>query len=146
MLSIRTLGLALTTTLILTGCSTPGPKFTDYRATLPPPAAGMSRIWFYRNSIMFGDAMIPYIKLDGTNVARTMPDTFYQAEVTPGLHKVSVSTEATKEVMVNVRTNEDAYVNFYVVPGILVGRVVPTVVLESDALRSMEKLTLVNIK
>ena len=40
-------------------------------------------------------------------------------------------------------TNEDAYVNFYIVPGVLVGRVVPTVVQESDALRNMEKLTLV---
>jgi hypothetical protein len=138
----NTLGLVLTATIILTGCSTPGPKFTDYRATLPPPAEGMSRIWFYRNSVFFGDGMVPYIKLDGTNVVRSVPDTFYQTEVAPGLHKVSVSTETTKEVMVNVRTNEDAYVNFYILPGVLVGRVVPTVVLEPDALRSMEKLTL----
>lgn len=138
----NTLGFVLTATIILTGCSTPGPKFTDYRAALPPPAEGMSRIWFYRNSVFFGDGMVPYIKLDGTNVVRSVPDTFYQTEVAPGLHKVSVSTETTKEVMVNVRTNEDAYVNFYILPGVLVGRVVPTVVLEPDALRSMEKLTL----
>ena len=139
----RTLGLVLTTIVILTGCATPGPKFADYRATLSPPAEGRSRIWFYRNSVLFGDGMVPYVKLDGTNVARSVPDTFFQTEAAPGLHKVSVSTETTKEVMVNLRTNEDAYVNFYILPGILVGRVVPTVVLESDALRHMEKLTLV---
>lgn len=140
---IRTLGVVLTITALFTGCSTPGPKFTDYRSTLAPPAEGMSRIWFYRNKAFFGDGMVPYVKLDGTNVARSIPGTFFQTEVAPGLHKVSVSTEATKEVMVNVRTNADAFVNLYLVPGILVGRVVPTVVIDADAIRSMSELTLV---
>jgi len=133
----------LATAILVTGCASPGPRFTEYHATLAPPAEGMGRIWFYRKSAMFGDALVPRINLDNIKVGKTVPGTYFQLETTPGLHKVSVTTESTKEVVVNVTTNENSYVQFYLVPGVFVGRVVPTVVPEYDALRGIEKLTLV---
>jgi hypothetical protein len=125
--------------LLLTGCAT-GPGFSDYRATLSAPQTGMGRIWFYRRSVMFGDAMKPSIKLDGTTVGHSIPGSFFQVETSPGTHNVSTTTEAKYDVTVSVTTNVDSYVQFYILPGIFVGRVVPTVMNEADALRALKGL------
>ena len=101
----------------------------------------MGRIWFYRHSVLFGDAMDPAIKLDGTKVGNSIPSGFFQVQTTPGPHEVSTSTEATYSTVVTVSTNADSYVKFHILPGILVGRVVPTVVNETTAIQEMQGLS-----
>jgi len=125
--------------LLLTGCAS-GPRYSDYRVKVPPLAAGMGRIWFYRHSVVFGDAMDPAIKLDGTKVGNSIPGSFFQVQTTPGTHEVSTSTEATYKTTVTVSTNADSYIKCHILPGILVGRVVPAVVNEAEAVQEMEGL------
>jgi hypothetical protein len=122
--------------LLLTGCAT-GPKYSDYRATLQPRAAGMGRIWFYRHSVVFGDAIDPAVKLDGTKIGNSIPGSFFQVQTTPGVHEVSTATEATYKTTVTVSTNTDSYVKFHVLPGAFVYRVVPSVVNEAEAVQEM---------
>jgi hypothetical protein len=130
---------AIMSGLLLAGCVS-GPKISEYRATLPPPPAGMGRIWFYRHSLPFGVMVEPAIELDGTNVGYSIPGAFFQVEIPPGVHEVSTFTEAKYKTTVTVNTNADSYVKFYILPGALVGRIIPTVVDEVDALRGLEGL------
>jgi hypothetical protein len=125
--------------LLLTGCAS-GPEYSQYRPTVPPLATGMGRIWFYRHSVLFGDAMDPAIKLDGTKVGNSIPGSFFQVQTPPGAHEVSTSTEATYATTVTVSTNADSYIKFHILPGIFVGRVVPTVVNETNAIPEMQGL------
>ncbi|HKW30017.1 MAG TPA: DUF2846 domain-containing protein [Verrucomicrobiae bacterium] len=100
----------------------------------------MGRIWFYRHSILFGDAMDPAIKLDGTKIGNSIPGGFFQAQTTPGTHEVSTTSEATYTTTVTVSTNVDSYVKFHVVPGALTYRVEPAVVNETNAIPEMQRL------
>jgi hypothetical protein len=130
----------MATALLLTGCAT-GPKYSVYRTTLALPPPGMGRIWFYRRSVFFGDGLEPSIKLDGTKVGDSIAGSFFQVETSPGAHNVSTATEKKYDVTVSVTTNADSYVQFYILPGILIGRVVPTIMNEADALPAMGKMT-----
>ena len=125
--------------LLLTGCAS-GPRYSEYRATLQPPAAGMGRIWFYRHSVLFGDAMDPAVKLDGIKIGNSIPGSFFQVQTTPGVHEVSTTTEATYKTTVTVNTNADSYIKCHILPGVLVGRVVPAVVNEAEAVQEMKEL------
>lgn len=125
--------------LCLTGCAS-GPAYSQYRATAPPLAAGMGRIWFFRHSVLFGDAIDPAVKLDGTKIGNSIPGGFFQVQTTPGAHEVSTTTEATYATTVTVSTNVDSYIKFHVVPGALTYRVVPAVVNETNAIPEMQGL------
>ena len=125
--------------LLLTGCAS-GPEYSQYRPTVPPLATGMGRIWFYRHSVLFGDAINPAVKLDGTKIGNSIPGGFFQVQTTPGVHEVSTATEATYTTTVAVSTNADSYIKFHVVPGALTYRVVPAVVDETNAIPEMQGL------
>jgi hypothetical protein len=125
--------------LLLTGCVS-GPKFPSYRATLSPPPVGMGRIWFYRRSVFFGDALEPSVKLDDVKVGNIVAGSFFQVETPIGVHTVSTTTESTHKTAVTVGTNADSYVQFFIVPGVFVGHIIPTVMSEPDALPELQKL------
>jgi hypothetical protein len=100
----------------------------------------MGRIWFFRHSVLFGDAIDPAVKLDGTKIGNSIPGGFFQVQTTPGAHEVSTTTEATYTTTVTVSTNVDCYIKFHVAPGALTYRVVPAVVNETNAIPEMQGL------
>ncbi len=94
----------------------------------------------YRHSVLFGDAIDPAVKLDGTKIGNSIPGGFFQVQTTPGAHEVSTTTEATYATTVTVSTNVDSYIKFHVAPGALTYRVVPAVVNETNAIPEMQGL------
>lgn len=120
------------------GCAS-GPKFSEYRASVPPPPDGYARVWFYRPSAM-GAAVQPNVKLDDRVVGSAVPHGFFHAEVKPGEHQVSATTEWTHKGTVAVTTNEDSYVRLNMAMGLFVGHIVPEVMPESKATNQMNGL------
>ncbi len=125
---------------LVTGCAS-GPKYADYKASLASPAAGMGRIWFYRHEEFFGDGLTPPVKVDAQPVGHIYAGNFFTMETPAGVHKISATTETKHEISLNVSTNEDSYVDFYCVPGVMVGHIIPTQVDEVVAIKRLQKMT-----
>ena len=123
------------------GCAS-GVKFAEYRATVPPPAEGYARIWFYRPSA-FGAAVQPAVKLDDQQVGRAVPHGFFHVETPPGTHEVSTATEWKHKKPVTVTTNADSYIRLNMAMGLFVGHVIPEEMPESKATNQMNKLHLI---
>lgn len=65
---------------------------------------------------------------------------FFYVDTSPGIHGVSIFTEAQYKTTVFVSTNAESYVKCSVLPGVLVGRIIPKVVNEADGLRALQGL------
>ena len=61
--------------ILAAGCAS-GPKYSEYRCTVPAPSQGSGRIWFYRPSAV-GAAVQPAVKLDGQQVGNAVPHGFF---------------------------------------------------------------------
>jgi hypothetical protein len=137
---LKTLAMAVGLAMFAVGCAT-GPKFSEYRPTVPPPTDGCGRIWFYRPSAL-GAAIQPAVNLDGRTVGNAVPHGFFHVETLPGEHTVSCSTEWTHKTSINVTTNQASYVRLNMMMGLFVGHVIPKEVPESQAIEEMQDLHL----
>ncbi|HUD48303.1 MAG TPA: DUF2846 domain-containing protein [Candidatus Baltobacteraceae bacterium] len=87
------------------------PKYSDYRASLPPLTTNQARIWFYRPSSMVGAAVLFTIKLDGAYVGTSVNGGFFCVNVAPGTHKITdVVPAKTTYGDVSVTDGSEAYV------------------------------------
>ncbi len=141
---IKPLLFAAGLVIFAAGCAS-GPKFSEYRPTVSPPATGDGRIWFYRPSA-FGAAVQPAVNLDGGSVGNAVPHGFFYVDTRPGSHEVSCTTEWTHKASVNVESNQDKYVRLEIMMGLFVGHIVPKEVPESKALKEMNDLHLASPK
>ena len=123
------------------GCAC-GPKYCDYRPTVPPAASGNGRIWFYRPWVL-GLPFQPKVKLDNQPVATAVPLGFFYVEAKPGTHEVSATTEWTHKRQVIVTANADSYVRLNICPGLLAGHLIPKEVPECKGINDMKNLRLV---
>jgi hypothetical protein len=139
---IKVLAMAVGLALLAVGCAS-GPKYSDYRPTVSPPAEGFGRIWFYRPSVL-GAAVQPAVNLDDRSVGNAVPQGYFHVETMPGEHTVSCTTEWTHKVTINVSTNADSYVRLNMMMGLFIGHVVPKEVPESEAVQDMQNLHLAN--
>ncbi len=137
---LKTFALAVGLAVFAVGCAS-GPKFSEYRASVSPPADGNGRIWFYRPSAL-GAAVQPDVKLDGTKVGTAVPHGFFHVDTPPGVHEVSASTEWTHKASLNVTTNADNYVKLEMMIGLFVGHVIPKEIPEAEATNQMNNLHL----
>lgn len=140
----KTILLASGLAIFAVGCAS-GPKFSEYRLTVPPPPAGQGRIWFYRPSAL-GAAVQPAVKLDDQVVGNAVPHGYFHVETLPGEHTVSATTEWTHKISINVNTNEDSYVRLSMMIGLFVGHVIPKEVPESQGTNDMKNLHLTSAK
>lgn len=125
----------------LAGCAT-GPDFQTYRPTVPPPAEGKSRIWFYRPSKVFGSAVQPVVHIDGQPLAKAQPGSFFFADRPPGSYELKCTTEWADKASLTVLQNRVHYVRLTMLPGVFVGHVLPKVVTEEEALKEIGKCRL----
>ena len=133
------MGLVLLS-VIAVGCAS-GPKYSEYRPTVAPPAEGCGRIWFYRPSAL-GAAVQPAVNLDDRSVGNAVPHGFFHVETLPGEHTVSCTTEWTHKISINVTTNTDSYVRLNIMMGLFVGHIVPKEVSQAEAVEDMQDLHL----
>src|ERR1051326_1390723 len=78
----KSLLTTLPSALLAGGCAS-GPKYSQYRPTLPPAPTGFGRVWFYRPSAM-GAGVQPAVKLDDQVVGNAVPHGFFHVETLPG--------------------------------------------------------------
>ena len=140
MKNIRFYLLGMFLGMLLTGCATPGPKFSNYLATLSPPPTGQGRIWFYRAPWMANGVNVK-VALDNVEVGKSKSGSFFEVTTTPGTHVICVADDRKRELTVPVTTNADTYVQCYVTPGLFSPHIIPTVMNEADALRGLKDLT-----
>jgi hypothetical protein len=137
---IKTIVFAVGLAVFGVGCAS-GTRFSDYRPTVSPPAAGNGRIWFYRPSAL-GAAVQPSVKLDNQAVGTAAPHGFFFTDTQPGIHEVSCTTEWTDKTSLTVTTNIDSYVRLNMAMGFFVGHVIPKEVPEAKATNEMKNLHL----
>ena len=101
---------------------------------------GKGRIWFYRTSVFIGDGIKPRVNLDWKVVGSAIPGYFYVVEAPAGRHEIETVTEWPQKTTIEVKTNEDSYVQLSAKPGIGFGHVAPVVVSEEEAVAKMKNL------
>src|SRR5580704_12503983 len=95
--------------IFMAGCAT-GPRFEKYSATLPPPAPGQGRIWFYRPSKMVGEAVQPYVYLNGTTVGKAQPGCYFYVDRPPGIYQIKCTTEWSDSDNIYVATGDEKFI------------------------------------
>ena len=79
--------------LALAGCAIPpAPLFAQAASTVPPLAAGMARIYFYRDYEPYESLGRPAIFLNGQTTGISIPGGAFYRDVAPGTYRVTVST------------------------------------------------------
>jgi len=123
--------------VIVAGCATGGPKFTEMSSDVGAPPAGMGRIYFYRTSV-FGAAVQPTVKLNGEAVGAAVPQGFFYADRPPGDYTVTTTTEVEKALTFTLDAGQLRYVRLAISIGVFVGRVYGELVDEPVAVKEME--------
>lgn len=113
--------------LLLQGCAATGPKGSEMATTLSSVPPGYGRIVFFRSGSFVGGGVQPDIRVDGQVVGQSKPGGFFYADVAPGKHVASASTETTANLEIQVVAGQTHYVRSAIGMGLLVGRVVLTI-------------------
>jgi hypothetical protein len=121
----RTLLLACTTTLLVAGCAS-GPQYREMAASIPTLASDQGRVYFFRESSIFGATLQPDIKLNGQVVGRSTPGGFFYVDEPAGDYTAATRTEVERTVSFSLHAGETRYVRTTVGMGILIGHVTPT--------------------
>jgi hypothetical protein len=111
---------------LMAGCAS-GPKYSQYKASIPPLAQDKGRIYFYRNSAL-GAAIQPAVRLNDQAVGTASPGGFFYVDRTPGDYKVVTTTEVERTLSLNLETNQTRYVRLDVSMGFFVGHIYPVLV------------------
>jgi len=127
--------------IVLSGCAASGAKHKDMAASIPAMKPDQGRIYFLRSSSVFGAAIQPAITLDGNKVGDSRPGGFFYVDSNPGNHEVMCSTEVDKKLTFTLDKGEVKYVKTSVGLGVLVGRVIPSLMIEEEATRELPDLS-----
>lgn len=109
------------------GCAMSGPKFSDLRASMSPPAAGKGRIYIYRTTIL-GAAVQPTIWVNGDDVGSAQPLAFHMIDRPAGTYKIVTSTEVSRSLSLTLEPNQTRYVRLNLSFGFLEGHVYPELI------------------
>ena len=136
MKSFRLLLAALLPLATLAGCAT-GPQFSQYSATIQPPAATDGRIWFYRPSKFLMGAVQPHVFLNDVIVGKAQPGCYFFADRPPGDYEIKCSTEWASKFIVHLEAGDEKFVRLTLGPGVVVGHVIPA---EIDKARGLDEI------
>lgn len=125
---IASIGASVVAAVLLAGCAASGPKLSEMRSSMPQLKADQGRIFFYRNSSMFGAAMQPAILLNGRIVGESKPGGFFFVDDAPGNKEVAATTEVERKLTFTLERGQTRYVRTAVGMGVMVGRVYPELV------------------
>lgn len=126
--------------LLLTSCAT-GPKYSAIKESFPLLNPDEGRIYFYRTGNPIGSGIQPGVTLNGEKVGGSIPGGFFFVDRPPGNYEVLLSTEVERKLSFTLDKGQKRYVRMSVGLGVLIYRVFPVLVEESEALREMEDLS-----
>jgi Protein of unknown function (DUF2846) len=107
--------------LTISACAS-GVKFTEMNPSIMPKDQDSGRIFFYRTTV-FGAALQPDIRLNGTKVGDSRAQGFFYIDRPPGNYEVVTSTEVDRKVTFVLEKAQTRFVKFSVSMGFLVGHV-----------------------
>jgi hypothetical protein len=105
---------------LLSACAS-GSSLSDSAVSIEPPAPGMTRITVYRDSI-FGAAIQPAVRVNGTETGRCQPNGVFYVDVPDGTHEVIAQGETTSRVVIDTDLYDQAYIKCSIGMGIIGGR------------------------
>ncbi|SIT35577.1 Putative lipoprotein (modular protein) [Paraburkholderia ribeironis] len=121
----RALLLSSRVALLSSGCAS-GPQYKEIASSIPTLAAVHGRIYFFRESSIFGATIQPDIKLNGEVVGRSTAGGFFYVDEPEGQYTVSTTTETEKSVSFTLHAGDTKYVRTSVSMGVLIEHVTPT--------------------
>ena len=124
----------LTSLVLLQGCAS-GPAYSEMSSTIPPVPADKGRVYIYRPSV-FGAAIQPAVRLDGTEVGTAKSQGFFYVDAAPGSHFIETTTEVSRRLTFMLDKGQTRYVKLSVSMGFAVGHVYPELV--DDAVGTKE--------
>jgi Protein of unknown function (DUF2846) len=113
--------------LVLGGCATSGPTYTEFKPTAPRLEAGNGRIYLYRASVL-GAAVQPAIKVNNDVVGAAQPLGFFYVDRKPGAYEISTTTEVERKLSLTLDAGQTRYVRLNISIGFFVGHVYPELV------------------
>lgn len=123
--------------LFIVGCAS-GPSYKEISASIQPVPVGKGRIFCYRNSAL-GAAIQPAIRLNGEVIGKAVPDGFFYVDRPAGTYEISASTEAKRNLTINLEANEQKYVRLEIKMGLFVGHIKPVLVDTSEGQSEIKK-------
>jgi hypothetical protein len=131
-MSIRAIVLAAAAALMLTGCATSGPKFSEMSATMAAAKLDTGRIYFYRTALI-GAAVQPEVRLNGEKVGKAVPNGFFYVDRPAGNYQVVTETEVEKKLTFTLDAGQVRYVRLNISMGFWVGHVYGELMDEGEA-------------
>lgn len=140
LLKSRLFYVALTFGCFLSSCAS-GPSYADAQSTLPSIPKGKGRVFVYRPSA-FGAAVKPDVQIDQNVVGRSEGRGFFYSDLSTGSHEVSIKTEMAHKNTVTVQAGKPSFVKCSIMPGLLVGHVLPKQVDQATGSAEIQKCKL----
>lgn len=107
---------------------------------------GYGRVYFVRPGELVGVAIQPEIRMNNEVVGRSVPGGFSYVDRPPGTYAVTTATEVENAVTFQLAAGETKYIKTTVTPGILVGRVTPTLEFPEQGRSDVNRLRYVGAK
>lgn len=127
MKAITKLFLVLTALVLLVGCATSGPKFSELSPTISNMPLDTGRLYIYRPSSV-GAAIRPDVKLNGEVIGEAISWGFFYVDVKPGSYEILTSTEVDRKLSLLLNKGQTRYVRLNIALGFFVGHVYPELV------------------
>lgn len=127
MKAIKKCFLFLIVALLLGGCATTGPKFTEYAPSISHLAPDTGRIYLYRTSVL-GAAIQPEVKLNGEVIGKAVPKGFFYVDKKAGNYTIMTSTEVKRKLSLTLEEGQTRFVRLNISMGFFVGHVYPVLV------------------
>lgn len=124
---LRNYSFVLFLLVLLTGCATKGPTYTELAPSIDPPSENDGRIYFYRTTIL-GAALQPEIMVNNSGVGKSIAQGFFYIDREPGKYEIKTTTEVERTLSLLLEDGETRYVKFSVSMGFLMGHVYPELV------------------
>lgn len=121
---------------LLAACAT-GPKLAEIQSTIPALKTNEGRIYFYRSNSFVGGGIQPNILVNGKVVGESKPGGFFFVDLPPGPIEVSTTTEVEKKLSLTLEAGQTRYVRTVIGLGLLVGRVYPELVDNTEGAKAM---------
>ena len=121
------LALFVAALLVLGGCATSGPTYTQFKTTAPKLDPAYGRIYLYRSSVL-GAAVQPAVKVNNEVVGAAQPLGFFFVDRKPGEYVISTTTEVERNLSLTLDAGQIRYVRLNISIGFFVGHVYPELV------------------
>lgn len=126
--------------LVVGGCATSGPKFSEAGArSVTNPNAETARIYLYR-TVLLGAAVQPEVKVNGVVVGRAVPRGYFFVDQPPGACEITTTTEVERKLSLTLEKGQVRYVKLSIGLGFFVGHVYPELIDSEIALREIQNL------